>query len=313
MFALINDHFFQLSYFLQLVANGLLNGALYAGTALTVVLVFLTTGHINFAQGEMATMSVFIVFVLSQEAGVPLGLAVILTIILSAVVGAVIERTVVRPVELREGHGMLIISLGLYLLLNALIAIIWGTVPLTAPKLFPAGLDDQFVLVEGKPRFVITYGAIGTWVLLAVVVTTLTLVLNKTKLGLGYRAVASNRESASLHGVQVGRMLMFGWGAAAGTGVLVGMLVAQKNGSLDFNLMGPILIYGFAAAALGGFDSIKGAVVGGLIVGLVESLVPGLFTFIGGELSLGIALAVMIAILIVRPEGLFGRRQVTRA
>ena len=105
---------------------------------------------------------------------------------------------------------------------------------------------------------------------------------------------------------------MLGWGLSAGIGAVVGVLVAQKSDALDFNLMGPVLIYGFAAAALGGFDSIKGAVVAGLIVGLAEALIPNLFTFIGSELSLVMALVVILGVLLARPQGLFGSVRVVR-
>ena len=126
------------------------------------------------------------------------------------------------------------------------------------------------------------------------------------------RAVAANRESSLLAGIPVGRMLMFGWGLAAAIGSLAAVLVAQKGGSMDFNLMAPVLLYGFTAAALGGFDSVTGAVVGGAVVGLAEALIPQLFSFVGSELSLVMALVVITVVLLVRPQGLFGSRRVER-
>ena len=313
LLALLNDRFFEPAFFLQLVTNGLSNGAIYGAMALTVVIIFRTTGHLNFAQGEMATLAAFGVFVLDAEQGLPVWLAVLIVVAVSVVAGAAIERLVVRPVEHRSSLGVVIVTLGLFLLFNALSAIIFGTTPLTPPRPFPGGVDDQILVMEGPPQLSVTYRAIGTWVVLAIVVTLLVLLLNRTKLGLAYRAVAANRESAQLVGIPVGRMLMLGWGLSAGIGALVGVLVAQKSDALDFNLMGPVLIYGFAAAALGGFDSIKGAVVAGLIVGLAEALIPNLFTFIGSELSLVMALVIILAVLLARPQGLFGSVRVVRA
>jgi branched-chain amino acid transport system permease protein len=197
-------------------------------------------------------------------------------------------------------------------LLNALTAVIWGTLPKAALNPFPGDLDDQITFLDGPPQFSIGYDAIGTWVVLAAVVFAISLLLNRTKLGLGYRAVASNRESAELVGVPVSRMLMLGWALSTGIGSLGGVLVSQSADTLDFNLMGSVLIYGFAAAALGGFDSIRGAVVGGLIVGLAEALLPNMFTFIGSELSLAMALVIILAVLLARPQGLFGTRRVLR-
>lgn len=312
MIALINSSFFSWAFFLQLVTNGLSNGAIYAAMALTVVIIYKTTGHLNFAQGELATFSAFIVYVISAEHHVNIWIAIPIVIVLSMVGGALVERFLIRPVEARSSLAVVIVTLGLFLLLNALTAVIWGTQPKSALTPFPGGIDDQINVLKGPPRFSIGYDAIGTWVVLIAVVIGISLLMNKTKLGLGYRAVAANRESAQLVGVPVSRMLMLGWALSTGIGALGGVLVSQSAGILDFNLMGSVLIYGFAAAALGGFDSIRGAVVGGLIVGLAEALLPNLFTFVGSELSLGMALVIIMAVLLVRPQGLFGTRRVLR-
>ena len=310
--ALINGSFFKPAFFLQLVTNGLSNGAIYAAMALTVVIIYKTTGHLNFAQGEMATFAAFVVYVLTVERSLNIWIAIPIVVALSMVAGGALERLLVRPVESRSALAVVIVTLGLFLMLNALTAVIWGTLPKSALTPFPGGIDDQFTLLKGPPQFSIGYDAIGTWVVLAVVVLAVSLLLNRTKLGLGYRAVASNRESAELVGVPVSRMLMLGWALSTGIGSLGGVLVSQSSGTLDFNLMGSVLIYGFAAAALGGFDSIRGAVVGGLIVGLAEALLPNLFTFVGSELSLAMALVIIMVVLLVRPQGLFGTPRVLR-
>lgn len=312
LLAFINGSFFDLPFFLQLLTNGLSNGAIYAAMALTVVIIYKTTGHLNFAQGELATFAAFLVYVISVEHSINIWIAIPIVLVISMVMGAAIERFLVRPVEARSGLAVVIVTLGLFLLLNALTAVIWGTLPKAALAPFPGGIDDQINVLEGPPRFSIGYDAIGTWVVLAVVVVAVSLLMNRTKLGLGYRAVASNRESAELVGIPVSRMLMLGWALSTAIGALGGVLVSQSAGTLDFNLMGSVLIYGFAAAALGGFDSIKGAVVGGLIVGLAEALLPNMFTFIGAELSLAMALVIILGVLLARPQGLFGTRRVLR-
>ena len=115
--------------------------------------------------------------------------------------------------------------------------------------------------------------------------------------------MAANRESSLLVGVPVGRMLMLGWAISAGLGTLAAVMVSQSTNNLDFNLMATVLLYGFAAAALGGFDSILGAVVGGFIVGLAEAFIPSIFSFVGSELSLAVALLVIVIVLLVRPRG----------
>ena len=308
----VNDGFFNTSFVLQLLANGLANGAIYALMALTVVIIYRTTGHLNFAQGEMATMGCFLVFAASVERGVPYWLAIPGVMVVSMIFGAIIERGLVRPIERRSGLGVVILTLGLFLILNAFTAAIWGTESVEATRPFPSSPGDQFVILDGPPRFFVRYSTIGIWLTLGVVVAALWLVLQRTKLGLAYRAVASNRESSLLVGIPVGRMLMLGWGLSAAIGSLAAVLTAQKAGTMDFNLMATVLLYGFAAAALGGFDSVLGAVVGGVIVGLAEALIPQFFSFIGTELSLVMALFVILIVLLVRPQGLFGTKRVER-
>lgn len=308
----VNDAFFNTAYVLQLVTSGLTNGAIYALMALTVVIVYRTTGHLNFAQGEMGTMGCFVVFTLSVQHGVPYWVAIPGVMLLSMVVGGVLQRTLVQPIERRGGMGVVLVTLGLFLIFNGVDAAIWGGDPVHGVTPFPAGSKDQFVLLSGPPQFAIRYSTIGIWVTLAVVVVALGWLLQRTRLGLGYRAVSANHESAGLVGIPTERMLMLGWALAAGLGSLAAVLFSQKNGTLDFNLMATVLLYGLASAALGGFDSIPGAVVGGIIVGLAEALVPAFFSFIGSELSLVMALVIIVAVLLVRPQGLFGKTRVVR-
>jgi branched-chain amino acid transport system permease protein len=309
---LINENFFNWTLIGQLFVNGMKNGAIYALMALTVVIIYKTTGHLNFAQGEMGTLGAFIVFVLVLEHSRSYWIAIAVALVFSFVLGAVLERTLIRPIERRSALGVVIVTLGIFLIINALNAAIWGTQQLSPLAPFPNLPDDQFVIAEGPPRFAVRYGAIGTWVTLAIVVAVLWFFFQKTKLGLGYRAVASNRESSQLVGVPVGRMLMLGWAISAVLGTIAAIMVSQSASTLDFNLMGVVLLYGFAAAALGGFDSIPGAVVGGLIVGMAEAFIPSFFSFVGSELSLAVALGVIVVVLLVRPEGLFGTKRIER-
>ena len=309
---LINSSFFNWTLIAQLFVNGMKNGAIYALMALTVVIIYKTTGHLNFAQGEMGTLGAFIIFVMVVEHGWSYWMAIPVSLVFSFLLGAGIERTLIRPIERRSALGVVIVTLGIFLVINALNAAIWGTQQLPPLTPFPNLPTDQFVIAEGPPRFAIRYGAIGTWAALALVVAILWFFFQKTKLGLGYRAVASNRESSQLIGVPLGRMLMLGWAISAVLGTIAAIMVSQSASSLDFNLMATVLLYGFAAAALGGFDSIPGAVVGGLIVGMAEAYIPAFFSFIGSELSLAVALGVIVAVLLVRPEGLFGTKRIER-
>jgi branched-chain amino acid transport system permease protein len=309
---LINDGFFNWTLIGQLFVNGMKNGAIYALMALTVVIIYKTTGHLNFAQGEMGTLGAFLIFIMVIEHGWSYWLAIPVALVFSFLLGAGIERTLIRPIERRSALGVVIVTLGIFLIINALNAAIWGTQQLSPLTPFPNLPDDQFVIAEGPPRFAVRYGAIGTWIALALVVAILWFFFQKTKLGLGYRAVASNRESSQLIGVPLGRMLMLGWAISAVLGTIAAIMVSQSASTLDFNLMATVLLYGFAAAALGGFDSIPGAVVGGLIVGMAEAFIPSFFSFVGSELSLAVALGVIVVVLLVRPEGLFGTKRIER-
>ena len=310
----IEDNFFTLTLFLQNLSNALANGAVYALMALTVVMIYKTTGHLNFAQGEMAMFTTFLVFVLAVEHGFPVWLAIVIVVIVAMFVGAAFERVLIQPLENRSVLAPVILTLGLLFILNGSAATIWGTQPRTPiPAPFPGGLDDKIdIITDRVPNFFITYKALGVWVTVGLLVLLLNLLLQRTKLGLGYRAVAANAESALIVGIPVKRMLMLGWALAAGIGAVAGAIIAQYRNVLDFNFMAAVLLFGFAAACLGGFDSIKGAVVGGLLVGIIETFAPALFTFVGNELSLVMVLLVILIVLYFRPQGLFGSKRVER-
>ena len=136
--------------------------------------------------------------------------------------------------------------------------------------------------------------------------------MRKTKVGLAFRSVASNRESAPLVGIDVGRTLMLGWALAAGLGAIAGVIAASSRPLFDSNLMLPLLIYAFAAVTLGGFDSLGGAILGGVAIAVIETMAGGYLDFVGSELAQTTALVTIIVILLVRPNGLFGSRKVQR-
>lgn len=290
--------------FVQVIVDGLATGSLYGALALAVVLIYRSTGIVNFAQGELAMFSTFIAWGLLQ-AGLPLLLAVIVTLALAFFGGMVIERTVIRPVEGGEVLTLVIVTLGMFILLNSLAGWIWGF----GNRSFPSLFSDDTVMIGGVRLGVESLGIVA--VLLAVV-GLLFLLFQRTKIGLAMRAAALNPDSSALVGVRVGHMLMLGWGLAATLGALAGVLVAPRL-FLDVNLMGAVLIYAFAAAALGGFDSAIGAVVGGWVIGVSENLAGTYVDFIGADLKILVPLAIIFVVLLVRPAGLFGTREVARA
>ncbi len=294
--------------FLQRLFDAFENGAIYSSMALALALVYTATGHLNFAQGEMATVSAFVCYVLASEQGWPVWLAVAAAMLLAAVFGAGVERVVVRPLERRNPLGVVIATLGLLLVLNSVARDIWFGQAREFDSPFPDKLDGG-IDVGGAT---LAWSTITYWLAVGAAFVALQFLLRRTKVGLAFRAVSSNRESARLVGIDLGRTLMLGWALAAAAGALAGIIAASGQGSIDANLMLPLLVYAFASVTLGGFDSLGGALVGGVIVALVETMAGGYITQIGGELAQATALALILGVLLVRPTGLFGRRRVER-
>ena len=290
--------------FIQVLVDGWATGSLYGALAVAVVLIYRATGIVNFAQGELAMFSTFIAWGLMQ-AGLPLGLALLATLALSFVGGMLIERVIIRPVEGGEVLTLVIVTLGLYILVNSLAGWIWGFGNRAFPSLFG---DGSFELAGSR----VAVESIGIVVVLIALVAILFAVFQRTKVGLAMRAVAMNPESSRLHGISVGRTLMIGWGVAALVGALAGALIAPRL-FLDVNFMGAVLIYSFAAATLGGFDSPLGALIGGWIVGIAEGLAGTYVDFIGSDLKILVPLTVILVVLLFRPTGLFGSAEVARA
>jgi branched-chain amino acid transport system permease protein len=290
--------------FLQLVVNGFAEGSVYGALALALVLIFRSTGIVNFAQGEMAMFSTFIAWGLLQ-ADVPLGLAVLGALALSFAGGMVVERVIVRPVEGRDPLTLVILTIGLFILFNSAAGWIWGFNNRAFPGLFGSEtVDAAGVRIEVE--------SIGMAAVMLVVVGLLYLLFRFTRIGLAMRAVANNPESSRLAGISVGRTLMVGWGLAALVGALAGALIAPRL-FLDVNFMGGVLIYSFAAATLGGLDSVFGAVVGGWIIGITETLAGHYVDFIGADLKILVPLGIILVVLLIRPSGLFGSSEVVRA
>ncbi len=286
--------------FWQQVLSGLATGSIYASLALALVMIYQATHLVNFAQGEMAMFSTYIAWALIQ-AGLPYWAAFVLTVVIAFLGGVAIERIVVRPLESANVLSLVIVFIGLLVIFNSVAGWIFTYTIKTFPSPFPA-----------EARF--THGYIsahemGMVVVVLIVLLLLFLFFRFTSLGLAMRAAAQNPTSSRLVGIRVGWMLALGWGLAAAVGAVAGMMVAPII-FLDPNMMSGVLLYGFAAALLGGIDNPVGAVVGGFIVGVLENLV-GAFV-IGPDLKLTVALVLIVGVLVVRPAGLFGRRVVTR-
>jgi branched-chain amino acid transport system permease protein len=291
--------------FLQQVVSGLASGGIYGSLALALVLIHRATGVINFAQGEMATFSTYVLWTLTANHGWPYWPAVAFTLAVSFAGGVGLHQLLIRPVEGGSLLRVVIVTIGLLLVLNGAVNWIWGGSQHTLHSPFPTRTIDAAGVA-------ISIQDLGTIAVSIGTVVVLWGFFGLTKLGLAMRAAATNPAEARLVGVRVSWMLGLGWGLAAMLGAIAGGLAAPSLASLDPNLMQATLIYAFAAAVLGGIDSPAGAVVGGLLLGVALNLLGVYVDFVGAELRLPAALAIILAVLLVRPGGLFGRISVRR-
>ncbi|GAA1973465.1 branched-chain amino acid ABC transporter permease [Microbacterium pumilum] len=289
--------------FIQLVIDGLSTGSIYAALALAIVLVNQATGLINFAQGGMAVLSAYIAWQLTQF-GIPVLLAIMLSIVVSFVLGAIVERFLIRKFEGGDPDTAVVVTIGLLTLITGVCAWIWSY----NNKLFPSLFPLETVNIAGA---VISVRSLGTIFVIVAIMLLLQLLFVGTKLGLALRAVAINPQSAAFSGMPVGRLLMVGWGLAAGLGAVAGALVAPQL-TLTPGMMDAALVYALAAVIIGGLTSPIGVVVAAWMIGVLENLAAVYVPFIGHDLKIAVPFIMIFVVLIVRPQGLFGRKSVVR-
>jgi branched-chain amino acid transport system permease protein len=289
---------FTWTEFAQQVTSGLAAGSIYASLALALVLIYQTTNVVNFAQGEMATFTTYVAWTMMHH-GVRYWPAFVLTLLIAFGGGVTVERVLIRPIEHRPEIVIVILTIGMFIAINGLDGWIFGP----EVKAFESPFPNRSVVVGGVS---ISIQDIGTFGVCLGTVVALWLFFRLTTLGLAMRAVAFNPDASRLMGVRVGWMLALGWGFAAVLGAIAGMMAAPTV-FLDPDMMLVVLVYAFAAAVLGGIDSPVGAVVGGLLIGVVINLLGAYVDFVGQELRLPTALAVLLLVLVIRPSGLFGR------
>lgn len=285
---------------LHQIFAGLANGGIYASVALALVMIYQATHHINFAQGEMATFATYIGWALIQ-AGLPYWVAFALTVAIGFIGGAAVQRIFLKPVEKAPVLTNVIVFIGLLVIFNSMSGWIFDH----TIKPFPSPFPTEGFLVSKY----LGGHEIGSMLVTLVVLVAIYAFFRFTPLGLAMRAAAQNPDSAALVGIRVSWMLALGWGLAAAIGGVAGMMIAPVV-FLDPNMMSGILLYGFAGALLGGIDNPWGAVIGGFVVGVLENLL-GAYV-IGTELKLSVALVLIVTILTIMPNGVFGKKVVTR-
>jgi branched-chain amino acid transport system permease protein len=282
--------------FIDLTLGGLSAGVVYAAVGLALVLIWRATRIVNFAQGGMLMITTFLAFTVISHGG-SYWLAIVVAIVAGLVLGAVVERLVIRPIENKPPLNAVIVTFGLLVLLQGVAGMIFGG----TPKSYPPAFGIQGFMVGGQ-RLLFTPNDL--WVVLVVLAVMLGLaaVFRWTALGLRMRSSAFAPEVARLLGVRVGRMFTVGWALAAAVGALAGVLIAP-NTFVSPNSFDATLVFGFTAAVIGGLDSPPGAVVGGVGLGIALSYISG---YLGSDVEDFGALVVLVIVLMVRPNGLFG-------
>ena len=275
--------------------SGLTLGFVYAAFALALVMIWRSTRIVNFAQAPMAMITAYVALVLI-DAGYSYWIGFAAALVAGFVLGALVEWLVIRRVDASNPINPVILTLGLFIVFHSLAALIFGSRFRSFPA--PFGLRGFEI---GDTTIALTGFGVFTIVAVLVALGGLVLLFRYTDIGLRMRASAFNPEVSRLLGVRVGRMLSLGWALAAMVGSLSGLLIAG-GGLVHPSYMDPVVVYGFVAAVLGGLDSPAGAVVGGLLLGISLSFVSG---YLGSELVAMAALVMLMAVLLVRPGGIF--------
>jgi branched-chain amino acid transport system permease protein len=287
----------------NLIVGGLAAGCLYAMVGIAIVIVLKITDIANFAQGEMAMVTTFFAYWLLDSVGLSWWQAVPIAVLFGLVQGIIIQQMVIRPLIGSPVLSAIIATLGLNIVLNSLAGLIWGHQTYTFPS--PFAFSAPF-MIGSVPVSVDSVVNIASG--LAIVIG-MTLFLRFTWTGLGLRAASQNPSVARLMGVSISRSSAIAWGLGGLIGGIAGILVAPSL-FLDTNLMGSLLIKAFAGGVLGGLNSLIGVFLGCLALGVAENLVGAYLSPSYGE---AITFIVIIAVLIVRPEGVFGRVRVRKA
>jgi branched-chain amino acid transport system permease protein len=284
---------------LQQIVSGLANGCAYSLIGLALVIVYRSTHHVNFAQGEMATLSTYVALSLVQ-AGWSYWASFAITAISAFVVAAALERWIIGRLHDATPLTTVTAFIGLFMVIHSLMGYLWGYDVHDFPSPFP---ERSFL------SGLISAHQIGMAAVTAAMLTILWAFFRFTELGLAIRAAAQNPGSARFSGISTRTMSALGWGLAAVMGAVAGMLVAPQL-YLDPRMMSGVLIYGFAAALLGGIQSAPGAVLGGLIIGVIENLLGAYL--VGTQLKLTVAFALIVVVLLWRPQGLLGQLSAQR-
>ncbi len=278
----------------HVIVSGLATGSIYALMAISLVIIYNATRTLNFAQGEMLMVSAFVGWTALQVLQAPLAVALLVAVAASALLGFVLERVVIRHAISATHFDVLIITLGLSLMLRSAAGLAWTHDEFPFPSFF----SNRPVAVGPIRVAPVSLGIIGASLALMLALGAL---FRWTRLGRAMRAVAQNQRAARLMGISVERVYSSSWIIASVVGAIAGVLIAPVV--FLSTKMGLVAINGFTAAVLGGFGSLPGAVVGGMLLGVLENLAP---LYLPSSIKHSVPFLVMITILLVRPGGVLG-------
>ncbi len=291
-------------YLANLVVSGIAVGSLYALIALGFVLIYKATSVVNFAQGEAIMVSAFVAYLLIARLGLPFWLAFLVTIVISGLFGALTDRLVLRPMLGEPVSSVVMVTIGLGILLRSVTGIISGHADIIFPNPFPKEPLEFAGIVLSHTHL---WAMIVSFVLMGIFL----LFFNYSRHGLAMRATANDQDTTLLMGVSIKRVFALTWGLSFAIAGVAGIFLANVmvlNVGIAF-----IAISAFPAVILGGLQSVPGAIIGGLAIGVIENLAGGyLDQLLGGGVKDVTPFAVLFLILIIRPYGLFGQKEVER-
>ncbi|WP_206179478.1 branched-chain amino acid ABC transporter permease [Variovorax sp. RKNM96] len=293
-----------MSFFAEVLIGGLLSGVMYSLVAIGFVLIYKTSGVLNFAQGAQLLFAA-LTFVSLVERGVPFALALLLTFALMVLLGLAIERTVLRPLVNQPPITLFMATLGLSYVIEGVAQLVWGT-QVHALELGIADEPLQFLGIMVSTFDLFAAATAG------VMVALLSAFFRYTRVGLAFRAVADDTYAAIAVGLRLPRIWATVWATAGVIALVAGLLWGARLG-VQFSLS-LVVLKALPVLVLGGFDSILGAIVGGLVIGALEKLAEVYIgPFVGGGIESWFAYVVALAFLLIRPSGLFGQKLVERA
>jgi len=288
--------------FLSLTVNGLANGAILSLAALGFVLIYKATEVINFAQGQFLVIGAFVVYNANVTWGLPWPLAILVGIVAGILLGIIVERLILRRLVGESNLSVIMVTIALDAALFGIVLMTWGAEPKPPPKFIPSSTVKLFGDV--------TVAANRLWAVAAAVVVFVAVALffQRSRHGVAMRAVADDQQAAMVQGISVNRVFAFAWALAGAAGAVGGVLLASINGgtSLDLEFFA-ILV--FPVVILGGLDSVFGTVVGGVIIGLLVEYTKSYMNVNASEM---LPFIILVAILLVKPYGLFGQVRIER-